>query len=51
MHGGGRGGEPAAYRRLRWPQAPLLPQLAGFGLQGGGVRRLARAGEVAQQVG
>ena len=30
MHGGGRGGEPAAYRRLRWPQAPLLPQLWGL---------------------
>ena len=51
MHGGGRGEEPAAYRRLRWPQAPLLPQLAGFGLQGGGGRRSARARQIAQQIG
>jgi hypothetical protein len=48
MRGVGHG-EPAAYRRLRWPQSPRLPPLAGFGLQGGG-RRSARAGEVAEQV-
>lgn len=30
MHGGKAGGEPAACRRLRWPQAPPLPRLWGL---------------------
>ena len=50
MHGAGRGGEPAAYRRLRLVRTPLLPQLVGLWVYKAVASDLARAGEVAQQV-